>query len=115
MYLHPHSAPQKIPMGNHRIEHYRPQVNTTSPIMSEATIVETQKQHVGIVVPQSLVANITTIRVQTIVAPNMDVVRMGVLIGSTTKLGSGSDGVLVGWKLNGSMTLPTIIGIIRKP
>jgi hypothetical protein len=83
--------------------------------MLEATIVETQKQHVGIEVPQSLVANITTIEVQTIVPPHMDVVRRGVLIGFATKLGSGSNGVLARQKLNGSMTLPTTIGIVKKP
>jgi len=37
---------------------------------------------------------IITIRVETFVAPTMDVVRRGVLIGSTTKMGSGSGGVL---------------------
>jgi hypothetical protein len=38
----------------------------------------------------------------------MDVVRKGVLIRSATKLGSGSNGILIGRKLNGSSTLPTI-------
>jgi len=52
---------------------------------------------------------ITTTRVETFVAPTMDVVRRGVLIGSTTKLGSGSNGVLAGRKLSGSTTLPTIV------
>jgi hypothetical protein len=42
-YSSPQYAPQKIPMGNHIMEHHQPQLNTTSPIMSEATIVETQK------------------------------------------------------------------------
>jgi hypothetical protein len=69
-------------MGNHKIEHHHPQVNTTSPIMSKATIVETWRQLVGIIVPQSLTTNIT-IAVQTVVAPNMDVVKRGILIGST--------------------------------
>ncbi len=50
---------------------------------------------------------ITTIGVETVVMPTMDVVKRGVLIGSTTKLGSGLSGVLVGRKLSGSMTLPT--------
>jgi hypothetical protein len=57
--------------------------------MSEVTIVETRRQSMGIVVPQSLVATITTIGVQIVVAPNMDVIRRGVLIGFATKLGSG--------------------------
>jgi hypothetical protein len=34
-----------------------------------------------------------------IVAPTMDVVRRGILIGSTKKLGSGLSGVLAGRKL----------------
>jgi hypothetical protein len=39
-----------------------------------------------------------------------------VLIGFVTKLCSGSNGVLEGQKLSGSMTLPTIIiGIVGKP
>jgi len=59
---------------------------------------------------------ITTIRVETFVAPTMDVVRRGVLIGSTTKLDSGSNGVLVGRKLSGSTTLPTVvIGVVGTP
>ncbi len=80
--------------------------------MLEATIVETWRQVVGVVVPQSLDTNIITIGVQTVVVPNMDVV----LIGFVTKLCSGSNGVLEGQKLSGSMTLPTIIiGIVGKP
>jgi hypothetical protein len=35
-------------MGNHRMEHNQPRVNTTSRIMLEMTIVETQRQHVGV-------------------------------------------------------------------
>jgi len=42
------------------------------------------------------------------VAPNIDVVRRGVIIGSISKLGSGSCGVLVGRNLNESWALPTI-------
>jgi len=42
-----------------------------------------------------------------VVTPTMDVVRRGILIGSTTKLGSGLGGVLARWKLNGSSALPT--------
>jgi hypothetical protein len=46
----------------------------------------------------------------------MDVVRRGVLIGFVAKLGSGSGGVLVRWKLNGSSTLPTTtIGVVGTP
>jgi hypothetical protein len=46
----------------------------------------------------------------------MDVVRRGVLIGSTTKLGSGSNGVLAGRKLKGSLALLiATIGVVRTP
>jgi len=46
----------------------------------------------------------------------MDVVKRGVLIGSTTNMGSGLDGVLAGRKLNESTTLPTtIIGVVGTP
>jgi hypothetical protein len=56
---------------------------------------------------------ITTTRVETFVAPTMDVVKRGVLIGSTTNMGSGLDGVLVRRKLNESTTLPiAIIGVV---
>jgi hypothetical protein len=59
---------------------------------------------------------ITTTIVETFVAPTMDVVKRGVSIGSKTKMGSGSGGVLVGRKLCGSTTLPTItIRVVRTP
>ncbi len=48
---------------------------------------------------------ITTIGVETVVVPNIDIVKRGVLIGSAAKLGSGSSGVLVGRNLNQSSTL----------
>ncbi len=43
VYSHPHSTPQKIPMGNHRLKHCWTKVNTTSPRVSEVIAVETQK------------------------------------------------------------------------
>jgi hypothetical protein len=49
------------------------------------------------------------------VVPTMDVVKRGVLIGSTTKFSSGSGGILIGRKLNGSSTLPITIGIVGTP
>jgi len=82
VYSHPHFAPQRILMDNHRMENCRPQVNIISPIVLEATIVETWRQFVRIGIIQSQ-------------------------IGSTTKLGSGSGGILTRRKLNGSSTLPT--------
>ncbi len=61
--------------------------------MLKAIVVETSKQHARIRVIQSFDVGITITRVETITTPNIDVVRRGVLIGSTTKLGSGSSGV----------------------
>jgi hypothetical protein len=63
------------------------------PIVSEMVVVETQKQHVGVEIIQSLDARITTIGVETVVVTSINVVRSGVLIGSITKLGSGLSGV----------------------
>jgi len=45
--------------------------------------------------------------VETVVAPNMDVVRKGMVIGFTTNLGRGSSGFLVGGNLRKSSKLPT--------
>ncbi len=63
------------------MEHCRTQVNATSPRMSTVAIVKTQKQHVGIEVTQSFNAVIITIRLATVIAPNMDVVKKGMVIG----------------------------------
>jgi hypothetical protein len=82
----------------------------------EADVVETWKQHAGIGVTQSLGVGITTIGVETIVAPNINVVRKGVVIGSVAKLGSGSCGVLVGRNLSRSSTLlATTIRVVGIP
>jgi len=80
-------------MGNHKLKHHQFQINTIPPIISEATIVETSKQHVGIRVIQSLDTSITTTRVEIVVAPHIYVVTRGVLIGSTTKLGNELNGI----------------------
>jgi hypothetical protein len=51
-----------------------------------------------------------------VVVPNMDVVKRGILIGYAAKLGSGLGGILAGWKLSGSTTLPiTIIRVVGTP
>jgi hypothetical protein len=72
--------------------------------MSKATVVEIRTQNVGI----------TTIGVEMVGVPTMDVVRRGILFGFATKLGSESGEVLIGKKLNGSLALPiTTIGVIR--
>jgi hypothetical protein len=45
--------------------------------------------------------------VEIIVAPNINVVRKGILIGSTTKLGNESGGISEVRNLNQSSALPT--------
>ncbi len=75
-------------MGNHRMEHRRHlQVNITSPIMLEMITIEAQRQPTKVIITQSLDVGIATTRVETIVAPIMDVVKKGVLIGCATKIG----------------------------
>jgi hypothetical protein len=39
-YSHPHSAPQRISMSNHKLEHHQSRINIVSPIVSEAVVVE---------------------------------------------------------------------------
>jgi hypothetical protein len=73
-YSHPHTTPQWIFMGNHRMEHYQSHVNTFPPIVLEVTIVETWKQHDGVKVIQSRGACIIIRRVETGVVPNINVV-----------------------------------------
>jgi hypothetical protein len=54
--------------------------------------------------------------VETVVEPNIDVVKRGVLIGFAAKLGSGSSGVLAGRNLSQSSALPIpIIGVVGIP
>jgi len=78
-------------------------------------VVETHK-HVRIKVIQSLDEGITTTWVETIVAPNIDVVKRGVLIGSIIKLGSGSSGISVIRNLSRSSALPTsTTGVVHTP
>jgi hypothetical protein len=50
-----------------------------------------------------------------VVAPNMDFVKMGALLGFTPKLGSGSGGVSVGRNLNRNLALPIVTtGVVGK-
>ncbi len=50
------------------------------------------------------------------VAPNLNVVRGGVLIGTTTNLGSGLGGISTGWNLNRSLILPKVTTrVVRTP
>jgi hypothetical protein len=59
-YSHPHTTPQWILMGNHRFEHHRSHISTSSLIVLEMVVVETYKPHVGVGVTQSLDVGITT-------------------------------------------------------
>jgi len=82
-------------MGNHIMGHHQIQIDSISPRVLEMVIVEIWKQPVGIEVTQSPNVVITTIWMEMVVTPNTNVVRGGVLIGSTINLGRGSGGVLV--------------------
>jgi hypothetical protein len=85
--------------------------------MLEAIIVETWKQHAGVGVTQSFCVDITTTRVETVVASSIDVFRKEILIGYITKLGSRSAGISTIRNLNRSSTLPItatgIVGILQ--
>jgi hypothetical protein len=48
--------------------------------MSKVIVVRTQRQHAKVRIIQLLDASITTIGMETIFVPNMDVVRRGVLL-----------------------------------
>ncbi len=87
--------------------HRQTWINSTSPRMLKATVIEIKKQLIGIDVIQSPNVIITTTRVETIVAPNKNVVWSGILIGSVTNLGNRSVGVLTRRNLSRSSTLPT--------
>ncbi len=103
---HPHSTPLRIPMGNHMMEHHQPRVNTTSPRVLEVTIVETHTQPTRVGVTQSLNKIVTTsIGVETMVVPIMDVITKGMDIGFATNLGCGLGGVLVKRNLRKSSRL----------
>jgi hypothetical protein len=75
--------------------HHQTQIDSISPRVLEMAIIEIWRQHVGIEVIQSPNVIITTIWMEMVVTPNTNVVRSGVLIGSTINLGCGSGGVLV--------------------
>jgi hypothetical protein len=85
-------------------------------MVSKMAVVETQRQHARVGITQSLNASITTTRVEMVVAPNIDVVKRGVLIGYVTKLGSRLNGVSIGRNLSRSLVLPTTnIGVVCIP
>jgi hypothetical protein len=94
-------------MGNHKLENGQSCINKAPPIVLKVAIVETWKQHVGIKVSQSLDVGIITTKMETIIAPNINVVRREILIRPIAKLGSKSGGVSVIRNLNWNSTLPT--------
>ncbi len=60
--------------------------------------------------------DITTIGIEIVVVPNIDVVKRRILIGFVTKLGSGLRVILARHNLNGSTTLPIVnIGVVGTP
>ncbi len=96
-------------MGNHKMGHRQSRINSASPRMSEAIVVEIWRQPIGIEVIQSPNVIITTTTMEMMVAPSANVVKGRVRIGSITNLGNGSSGVSAGRNLNKSSTLPTTI------
>jgi hypothetical protein len=58
-------------------------------------VIINQRQYVGGGVTQSPNVGITITGMETIVAPNMDFIKRGILLGFATKLGSGLGGVSV--------------------
>jgi hypothetical protein len=60
VYSHPHFAPQRIPMGSHKLEHRWTKVSITSPKVLETIIAKTWRQLIGIEVTQSFNVIITT-------------------------------------------------------
>jgi hypothetical protein len=87
------------------MEHCQIKINTISPRVSKSTVVETYKQPAGIEVTQSLNVVITTIGVDMVVKPNMNVVRRGIFIGSIVNLDHGLGGFSTGKSLNRSSRL----------
>jgi hypothetical protein len=84
--------------------------------MLEAIVVENHKQHAGIRVTESFNAGIIIIGMEAVVAPNIDVVRKGILIRYVAKLGSKSNGVSTRNNLNQNLTLPiTTTGVVGIP
>jgi hypothetical protein len=83
--------------------------------MSKVVVVEIRRQLAEIKVIQPLNAIIPTMRVETIVAPNTNFVRGGVLIGSIVNLGHGSRRVSTRRNLNRSLGLLTTIRVVGTP
>jgi hypothetical protein len=103
-------------MGNHRMGHHHTRVNLASPRVLKIVIVIFRRQLTRIEVIQSPNVIITTIGVETKVAPSMNVVKDGVLFGPAANFGSGSSGILVRRNLSWNSTLAIVtIGVIGTP
>ncbi len=103
-------------MGNHKMGHYQTQINLASLRVSEGSVIEIQRQFVGMEVNKSLNVVITTIGVEIVVAPNMNVIKGGILIRYISNLGHGFDEISTGKKLSRSLKiLTTTIGIVQTP
>jgi hypothetical protein len=103
-------------MGNHRMGHHHTQINLVSPRVLKIIIVIFQGQLTRTEVIQSPNVIITTIGMETMVAPSMNVVKDEVLFGSATNLGSGLSGILVRRNLSRNSTLAiVIIGVVGTP
>jgi hypothetical protein len=74
--------------------------------MSKATVAETQRQIIGIEVTQPLNIIIITTRVNTVVAPNMNVGKKGIITEFAVNLSCESDKFSKGTSLNRSSGLP---------
>jgi hypothetical protein len=85
--------------------------------VSKVVIVETWKQQAEVGIIQSFNVGITTIRMETILEPNIEVVRRGILIRFATNLGSGLGGVLARSNLSQSsmllVTITKVVGILE--
>ncbi len=103
-------------MGNHRMGHRHTRINLVSPRVLKIVIIIFQGQLTTTEVIQSPNVIITTIGMETMVAPNMNVVKDEVLFGFATNLGSGLGGILVRRNLSRNSTLAIItIGVVGTP
>jgi hypothetical protein len=98
-------------MGNHKMGHRQTRINLTSLKTSKTIVAEIWRQPIGINVIKSLNVVIITIGVETVVAPNTNVVKSGILIGYATNLDHGLGGVSIGRNLTRSLGL--LVAITR--
>jgi len=96
--------------------HHHTQINLTSQKVSKATVVEIWKQPTKTEVTKSHNVIIITIRVEIVVTLSTNLIKCGILIGSTIILDSGSSGVSTRRNLSRSFALSiTTIRVVRTP